>query len=84
MNPNYTEFKFPKIRAHPWNKIFRSRTPPEAVDLISKLLIYSPSERLLPMEALCHPFFDELRDPNCTLPNGNTLPDLFNFSPGKF
>ena len=21
MNPNYTEFKFPQIRAHPWNKV---------------------------------------------------------------
>jgi hypothetical protein len=22
MNPNYQEFKFPQIRAHPWNKVF--------------------------------------------------------------
>ena len=21
MNPNYNEFKFPLIRAHPWNKV---------------------------------------------------------------
>lgn len=21
MNPNYTEFKFPQIKAHPWNKV---------------------------------------------------------------
>ena len=26
MNPNYTEFKFPQIKAHPWNKVFRPRT----------------------------------------------------------
>jgi glycogen synthase kinase 3 beta len=32
------------------------------------------------MEALCHPFFDELRDENTKLPNGNALPDLFNFT----
>ena len=25
MNPNYTEFKFPQIRAHPWQKVSPSR-----------------------------------------------------------
>ncbi|GJN36145.1 hypothetical protein PR202_gb24984 [Eleusine coracana subsp. coracana] len=53
MNPNYTEFKFPQIKAHPWHKL----------------------------EALIHPFFDELRDPNTRLPNGRFLPPLFNFKP---
>lgn len=79
MNPNYTEFKFPQIKAHPWHKvlriqlclfmpsvlyimitecvtmctdnivihsqIFHKRTPPEAVDLVSRLLQYSPNLR---------------------------------------
>lgn len=31
------------------------------------------------LEALVHPFFDELRDPNTRLPNGRFLPPLFNF-----
>jgi hypothetical protein len=31
------------------------------------------------LEALVHPFFDELRDPNTCLPNGRPLPPLFNF-----
>jgi hypothetical protein len=34
MNPNYTEFKFPQIQAHPWPKVFTKRLPPEAVDLV--------------------------------------------------
>jgi len=38
MNPNYTEFKFPQIRAHPWQTVFRARTPPEAIELVSRLL----------------------------------------------
>ena len=79
MNPNYSEFKFPQIRAHPWNKVFRSRTPPDAIDLISKLLVYNPERRLKPLEALLHGFFDELRDKNTRLPNGSPLPDLFEF-----
>ena len=34
MNPNYTEFKFPQIKAHSWNRIFSKRIPPDAVDLV--------------------------------------------------
>jgi glycogen synthase kinase 3 beta len=48
--------------------------------LISKILVYNPERRLKPLEALLHPFFDELRDKNTKLPNGNPLPDLFDFS----
>ncbi|PKA52699.1 Shaggy-related protein kinase gamma [Apostasia shenzhenica] len=81
MNPNYTEFKFPQIKAHPWHKIFPKRMPPEAVDLVSRLLQYSPNLRCTAMEAMIHPFFDELRDPNTRLPNGRSLPPLFNFKP---
>ncbi|KAE8702009.1 hypothetical protein F3Y22_tig00110503pilonHSYRG00520 [Hibiscus syriacus] len=52
MNSNYTEFKFPQIKAHPWHKL----------------------------EALAHLLFDDLRDPNVSLPNGRTLHSLFNFT----
>lgn len=34
---------------------------------------------MLQLDALIHPFFDELRDPNARLPNGRFLPPLFNF-----
>ncbi|KAH9732139.1 Shaggy-related protein kinase theta [Citrus sinensis] len=80
MNPNYTEFKFPQIKAHPWHKIFHKRMPPEALDLVSRLLQYSPSLRCTALEACAHPFFDDLRDPNTCLPNGRPLPTLFNFT----
>ncbi|KAI4350674.1 hypothetical protein L6164_005106 [Bauhinia variegata] len=81
MNPNYTDFKFPQIKAHPWHKIFHKRMPPEAVDLVSRLLQYSPNLRCTALDACVHPFFDELRDPNTRLPNGRPLPPLFNFKP---
>ncbi|KAI0216712.1 Glycogen synthase kinase-3 beta [Lamellibrachia satsuma] len=80
MNPNYQEFKFPQIKAHPWTKVFRPRTPSEAIDLVSLLLEYTPSRRIEPLEACAHVFFDELREPNTRLPNGRELPPLFNFS----
>ncbi|KAL5670105.1 hypothetical protein ACJX0J_022326, partial [Zea mays] len=81
MNPNYTEFKFPQIKAHSWHKIFHKRMPAEAVDLVPRLLQYSPKLRSTALEALVHPFFDELRDPNTRLLNGRFLPPLFNFKP---
>lgn len=80
MNPNYSEFKFPQIKAHPWAKVFRPRTPPEAIQLVSRLLEYTPSARIQPMEACAHAFFDELRDPATRLPSGRELPPLFNFT----
>jgi len=60
--------------------VFRSRTPKEAVDLISHLLVYNPERRLKPLEAIAHQFFDELRQESTTLPNGSPLPELFNFT----
>ncbi|KAG1686930.1 Glycogen synthase kinase-3 beta [Nymphon striatum] len=80
MNPNYSEFRFPQIKAHPWSKVFRARTPNEAIDLVSRLLEYTPSKRISPLAACAHNFFDELRLPNTRLPTGRDLPPLFNFT----
>ncbi|XP_018012953.1 glycogen synthase kinase-3 beta isoform X3 [Hyalella azteca] len=102
MNPNYTEFKFPQIKSHPWQKnmmattaetppcilekkpqrlrVFRQRTPEDAINLVSRLLEYTPSARISPLQACTHRFFDELREPNTRLPNNRQLPPLFNFT----
>ncbi|GAM24917.1 hypothetical protein SAMD00019534_080920, partial [Acytostelium subglobosum LB1] len=81
MNPHYSSFKFPEIKANPWSKVFKSRdVPPEAIDLISKILHYDPSARLKPIEIIAHPFFNELRDPKTMFPDGRGLPPLFNFT----
>ena len=62
MNPMYADFRFPNVKPYPWNKVFREGTTPEsAIDLVTKLIVYKPSQRLKPIEALQHPFFDELR-----------------------
>mmetsp|Transcript_1284 Transcript_1284/g.1164 ORF Transcript_1284/g.1164 Transcript_1284/m.1164 type:complete len:105 (-) Transcript_1284:593-907(-) len=79
MNPNSEEFKFPNIKPCSWNKVFKPRVDPQAIDFVSKVLVYSPQKRLKPLEALLHPYFNELRNQNCRI-NGNPLPDLFNFS----
>ena len=44
MNPSYTEFQFPQIKAHSWSNIFRPRTFPEAISLLSKMLVYDPKK----------------------------------------
>ena len=80
MNPSYTEFKFPQIKSHPWSKVFHKRLTPDALDLIGKLLVYSPATRCTGLEACAHAYFDELRDPATRLPNGRPLPPLFDFS----
>ena len=80
MNPHYKEFKFPLLKPQKWDKIFPSRVDPLAIDLVAKALVYSPSKRIGAYEALSHPYFDELRDQDLRLPNGNCIPDLFDFN----
>ncbi|KAI7289350.1 Protein kinase, partial [Hortaea werneckii] len=86
MNPNYMEHKFPQIKPHPFSKVFR-KADANAIDLISRLLEYTPTQRLSAIDAMVHPFFDELRDPNTKLPDSRhpngaprELPNLFDFS----
>ena len=81
MNPNYTGFKFPQIQKNPWPRVFRPRTPAEAVDVVANILLYEPTDRITPLGVLCHAFFDELRAPGYKLSNGATPPPLFNFTP---
>ncbi|RDW70320.1 hypothetical protein BP5796_08717 [Coleophoma crateriformis] len=86
MNPNYMEHKFPQIKPHPFNKVFR-KADANAITLISCLLEYTPTERLSAIDAMVHPFFDELREPGTKLPDSRhpngavkDLPVLFDFT----
>ena len=82
MNQNYTEYKFPQVKPHPWPKVFRPRTSPDAIDLVSQFLRYAPQTRLKPLEGCTLPFFDELRQQDLRLPNSSLpSPPLFDFKP---
>jgi len=59
----------------------KTTTSPEAVDLVSRLLLYTPSHRMSAIDVIAHPFFDELRHPHTRLKHGKRLPPLFNFLP---
>ncbi|KAK2949523.1 putative Glycogen synthase kinase-3 [Blattamonas nauphoetae] len=82
------EYKCPysNIPATPLQRLFPSGTDSVLIDLLSKLLVYSPKRRSTAIQALTHPFFDSLTD---TLPSDSdpekmkrrfTAP-LFNFLP---
>jgi len=85
MNFNFADFHFPKIPHHPWSQIFRTKATPDCIELIDQLLQYIPEMRISPIHACAHPYFDELRDPAATLPDGRPLPTtlLFDWSPDE-
>jgi len=79
MNPDYRDYnKFPAIKRHPWEKLFPADTPATVIDLIGKMLRYTPSHRVLPLEALCHPFFDSIRQEHST--KDGSISHLFDFT----
>ncbi len=92
MNPNSDEFKFPSIRSQAWNNVKKNLNYPNGkvlrnsdsliVDLISKVLVYNPKERLKPLEALAHPVFNDLRSQTFQIQECK-IPDLFNFTTGN-
>lgn len=67
-------------------QVFR-KADASAISLIEQLLEYTPTQRLSAIQAMVHPFFDELRDPNTRLPDSRhtggaskDMPALFDFS----
>ncbi|CAE6468875.1 unnamed protein product [Rhizoctonia solani] len=61
-------------------KVFRPRTSTEMLDLVARLLEYTPTSRLSAIEAMCHPLFGELRQEGTSMPSGREMPVLFNFT----
>ena len=61
-------------------KIFNEETDIDALDLLSKMLVYEPDKRISAIDSLTHPYFDELRDEGMVFPHSNLMPDLLNFS----
>ncbi|OAD56296.1 Cyclin-dependent kinase 20 [Eufriesea mexicana] len=54
--PDYNKITFPYHKGIVWERIIED-TEPEAIDLISKILIYNSSKRLSASEALRHVYF---------------------------
>lgn len=56
-------FSYPK---RPWTKFItpdnQALCSNEALDLLSKMLVYDHEERITPKDAMLHPYFAELRE----------------------
>ncbi|EDK38528.1 conserved hypothetical protein [Meyerozyma guilliermondii ATCC 6260] len=61
-----------------------SNSPPDAIDLLLKILVYDPDMRASPRKVLVHPFFHELKKDHFQVyPRGSSQPitlNMFNFS----
>lgn len=59
---------------------------PLLIDLVTRVLKYSPSSRITPGQALMHEYFDDLRDEGKyqeMLYKVKEVPELFDFSKSK-
>ena len=87
MNDKYSieEYKkFPSLKKVNWKSLLYT-TDTKLIDLIDKMLQYSPKKRLTPGKALLHEFFDELRNEKAykeLLNKYKNIPELFEFSKG--
>lgn len=74
---------FSCLVAERFEQIFLN-SPPDAIDLLMKILVYDPELRSSPRRILVHPFFHELKRENFQVyPRGAPEPitlNLFNFS----
>lgn len=83
MNPNQKgSLRIPKIPHKNWNDVFKNKNPdPLFIDLIDKIFVYDPEKRPTPFEAMCHPYFNDLKKKDTVLPNGEPIPSkIFEFS----
>ncbi|CAD8178505.1 unnamed protein product [Paramecium octaurelia] len=80
MNPSKADVRLPTIRGNPWTRVFARQKPePLFLDLITQMLTYSPKTRIQPIDALLHPYFDDLRKEGFSNQNFKT-PNLFDFN----
>ena len=57
MKVGYTLADLPALRPYPWQRLFPSDVAPEALALISRLLMFDPNKRITASETLHHSLF---------------------------
>ncbi len=68
------------VRATSLKKRLHEKAKPECIDLLSKVLVWDPDKRIKPIDAMLHPYFDELRRRKIMI-NKEPITDLHNFQP---
>ncbi|OUM51322.1 hypothetical protein BVG19_g417 [[Candida] boidinii] len=61
--PTYSHKLYTSKPSHRFAKVFTEASP-YALDLLMKILVYKPRERLIPRQIMAHQFFHNLRLPN--------------------
>mmetsp|Transcript_24603 Transcript_24603/g.34382 ORF Transcript_24603/g.34382 Transcript_24603/m.34382 type:complete len:356 (+) Transcript_24603:141-1208(+) len=78
MNPKYPGGQISQMfEKRSWPQFWGKRAPVEAIDLMDQILCYRPTERLTATKAMEHKFFDAIRSPEAKMPDGKSLPPLF-------
>jgi serine/threonine protein kinase len=89
MNKNYNmkEYsKFPIVKPVEWKGLLNTKDE-MLIDLVIKILQYSPKRRYTPAEAIMHQYFNELRNESGykeLLLKCKNIPELFHFSKGSY
>lgn len=84
LNLTQIDMSLPNSNGKPWDEVFHHSQPTEAYDLLARLLRYLPEDRITALDALCHPYFDELCTSAAKLPSGKDLPaNLYQFLPAE-
>jgi len=76
MNPKH-HGNLPPHKGKPWPQFWGKKAPPDAIELMSKILCYRPNERLTAAQAMAHGFFDSIKKQGVKMPDGKSLPPLF-------
>lgn len=71
---------FSMVRATTLKKRLQEKASPQCIDLLSKVLVWDPDKRIKPIDAMLHPYFDELRRRKIMI-NKEQITDLHNFQP---
>lgn len=79
INPKFSDLRVPDLKKVSWNRVLGDCCP-EIFDLFDQIFVYSPSKRINPLQALQHPFFDDLRKEGFRLPGGRQGPSLFEWN----
>ena len=81
MNPNYKNKTFPELIPLEFESNFPAGIPSVALDFLKHLLVYSPNDRPNALQALAHPFFNELRTSRINVPDQGIMPlEMYNFT----
>lgn len=65
LDPHYDDQTLEGFSRRPWQSFVKPDNQylatPDAIDLVDKMLVYDHTQRILPKEAMKHPFFDSVR-----------------------